>query len=867
MLQWKSISMLVILGLTLSSIPIFLSFSTIEKTQVSEIDRTSINLQALAKNFGEHIPVTVRFENGLTDAVYGLIQSLGIKFSLGSARNSHIGSYYLLEGNADGLTTLIDFGAVAEIAPQTFSNFLESPRDISIPEINADDVWNTLDDFGRNITGQGIMIADLDSGVDWRHPDLWYADGGTYPYINSTSTGFVNGTDAVDLNRDFALTPDEILYALDLNRDGVFQPLTEWLWADNVTQNAFPDLGEPFFVVNDTLGNAILDGDDSLVMLGTPKTKYIVEMDGDPVVPHQLVWDRDVNLTSSTHSDTSIYGGGHGTAVASILLGGQLGYRKWVGVAPDSELMMIRVIGDDYTTLSIEAGLAYANATGADVVIIEIGSWTYDYLDGSSLVEQMIDDLVADGIPVIAPSGNLGGKDKHCMFNTVSNTPYLVDWMLPPAGGEVTSDINDVFITILSIDSTDFQLCNFSLVMDRSSFFNYTLTIYLHPGIGYGNFHAETGATNFVVESFISQSTRGTSMLGIWIHGILPTITAPPWHKLNVTTSSPTEMHGYISDEESSWSGGCTWTSDVSDAYEITWPSTADSAISVASYNTRYGIVGDLATYSSRGPRIDGIIKQSVGAPGGFDIISAYSNGTQWQTWYNNYGSLPFDQQFGSYRLFSGTSAAGPHVAGCAALVLQADPTVGDQVKTIIESTARTDGNTSTVPNSRWGFGKLDADAALSMVLADTNPPVFDTHSRIPLTPNATESVTIIVNVTDVSGVAAVVLSYYNGTSWINVTMSWDGSNYVGVIPAFPLGTEIEYKMYANDTLGNWAVTPTFSYTVGMVTTPTTSTTPTTTATTGATAWEPDYLVLALMLCGVLVLIVLYVAISRRRLK
>jgi len=857
--QRKAVGTLLILGLILSSIPVLTSLLTYENEQVSEIERASINLQALARVFGEHIPVVVRFHMGLTSAVHTLIQTLGLEFSLGAESSSHVGSYYLLEGDADSLATLIDFGVVADIAPQTFSKFLESPRDISIPEINVDDVWNTLDGLGRNITGEGILIADLDSGVDWRHPDLWFADGETYPYVNATSTGFLNGTDAVDLNRDTALTPDETLYALDLNRDGIYQPLTEWLWADNVTQNAFPDLGEPFFVVNDTLGNGLLDGDDSLVMLGTPKTRYIVEMDGDPVVPHQLVWERSVNLTSSTHKDTSVYGGGHGTSVAGILLGGQLGYRKWVGVAPDAELMMIRVIGDDHTTLSIDAGLAYANATGADVIIVEIGSWTYHYLDGSSPIEQMIDDLVADGIPVIAPSGNLGAKDKHCKFTTASNVPYLVDWMLPPAGGEVTEDINEVYITVLSVDPTDFQLCNFSLIMDRSSFPNYTITIYLHPGIGYGNFYPEMGLTNFVVESFISESTRGTSMLGIWIHGILPTTTVPFWHKLNVTTPAPTFMHGYISDDVSSWSGGCTWTSDVSDDYEITWPSTADSAISVASYNTRYGTVGELASYSSRGPRIDEFKKQSVGAPGGFDIVSAYANGTPWLAWYNENGNLPFDEQFGSYRLFSGTSAAGPHVAGCAALMLQADPTVGYQVKTIIESTARVDGFTGLIPNDYWGYGKLDADAALSVVLTDTAPPVFDSYGRIPTIPNATESVTITVNVTDASGVDTVILSYYNGTAWINVTMSWDGSKYVGVIPAFPLDTIIQYKMYANDTLGNWAVTITFNYTVGTITTITT--------TSGVNGGQPDYLVLALLLTGVLVLLVLYVAMSRRRSK
>ncbi|TFG30869.1 hypothetical protein EU528_07595, partial [Candidatus Thorarchaeota archaeon] len=738
-MQRKLVSALIVSCLVLSSVPAFFHLISLDDQQKKTHVSGNIDFDVLTGVFGERIPVVVRFDSDFAPDMSRILSDLNIEFSLGSQTTSHVGPYYLLEGDQAGLETLISLGVVLDIAAQTRAQFLQSPRDISIPEINADDVWQALDDYGRNVTGEGILIADLDSGIDWRHPDLWFADGGTFMYVNSTMTGFVNGTDAVDLNGDYTLTANEALYCLDLSRDGIFNATTEWLWVDNVTQNAFPDVGEPFFVANDTSGNGLLDGWEDLVMLGTPKTRYIVEKDGNPS-PSLQVWDRELNLTISTHKDTMANGGGHGTAVAGILLGGQLGFRRWVGVAPSAELMMIRVIGDDFTTLSIEEGLAYANATGADVILTEIGSWTYHYLDGSSLAEEMMDELVAAGIPVIAPSGNLGGSDKHSMFTTAPDTAYQVDFAVPPAGGEITEDIANVYITVLSVNSTDFATCNFSLIMDRSSFPLPPITVYLQPGSGYGNFNPSPGPVNFVVESFISASTRGTSMLGIWIHGVIPTITVPPFHQLNVTSPDVTVLHAYISDDQSSWSGGCTWTSDVSNNYQITWPSTADSAISVASYNTRYGIVGDLASYSSRGPRIDEVAKQSIAAPGGYDIVTAYSNGTTWLLWFNNYGSLPYDAQFASYRLFSGTSAAGPHVAGCAALLLQIDSTSGNQVKTIIELTARNDGFTGAVPNNDWGAGKLDVEAAAAILLADTEPPVFGLHTRTPNIPVDTES-------------------------------------------------------------------------------------------------------------------------------
>ena len=841
----------------------------------------AVDFYSLTDTFGESIPVVVRFDRPMDDYLKDMVRALEISFSLGSADVSHIGPYYLLEGSADSLTTLRNLGMMSEVAPQTPSYHLESPRDLSIPEIGADAVWSLEDYMGENVTGEGILIADLDSGVDWRHPDLWFpSTARTYSWLDGGAPDgtFTNGTDGVDLDDDGAISADEVLYCLDLDRNGQYNTRLEWIWADTLGQNAFPDYGEPFFVVNDTSGDGLLDLGERLTELDTPKTKYIFEK--DPLLGTVQMWERGVNLTSSSHKDDSYAGGGHGTAVAGVLLGGQIGFRDYVGVAPGAELMMVRVIGDPNTWLTVEEGLTIANNTGADVILTEIGSWTYHYLDGSSVVEQMIDLLVADGIPVISPSGNLGGKDKHSLFNPPPGTPFQVEFSIPPPDGTyVTEDIAEVYITILSVDPIDFSSCNFSLIMDRSSVPAAPITVYLHPGLGEFNWFAEppVAPPGFTIESFISQSSRGTSMLAIWIHGVLPVTVAPPFHMLNITAPTDATFHGYISDDQSSWTGGCTWQTMVSDDYEICWPSTADSALSVASYHTRGlygGAIGTLATFSSRGPRIDNFNKQGVAAPGGYDVISDYANGTPWQDWYNGEGLLPFNQSFGSYRLFSGTSASGPHVAGTAALILQVNSTIGAIAPDIIKSTATEDVFTGSVHNSLWGWGKLNALAAVSQVAPDTEEPVFGSHSRTPLNPNSTQSVTLNVSISDNDGLDTVLLEYYNGTHWHNITMTPSGSFYVAVIPALPNGTSVDYRFYANDTSGNWGVTGLFNYVVQDPTTSTTTTTgstttsgtsSTTTNTPTTTDGQLDYLRLALALSVVFAFIVLYVVYSRRR--
>ncbi|WP_392673571.1 S8 family serine peptidase [Streptomyces sp. LN785] len=88
-------------------------------------------------------------------------------------------------------------------------------------------------------------------------------------------------------------------------------------------------------------------------------------------------------------------------------------------------------------------------------------------------------------------------------------------------------------------------------------------------------------------------------------------------------------------------------------------PGAADSALTVAAVDKQ----DQLASFSSRGPRLnDNALKPDIAAPG-VDIVAARAAGTSMGT--------PVDKYYTSS---SGTSMATPHVAGAAAIVAEAHP-------------------------------------------------------------------------------------------------------------------------------------------------------------------------------------------------
>ena len=121
------------------------------------------------------------------------------------------------------------------------------------------------------------------------------------------------------------------------------------------------------------------------------------------------------------------------------------------------------------------------------------------------------------------------------------------------------------------------------------------------------------------------------------------------------------------------------------------------------------GTVGELWEGSGVGPTYDGRIGVDFSAPGEGSIAPVAAD-----SFFASAAFGPSDGG-GKYTFFGAVSGASPIAVGVIALMLQRNPTLDAiQVRQILRSSARSDSFTGTVPNTRWGYGKLDAVAALA---------------------------------------------------------------------------------------------------------------------------------------------------------
>lgn len=102
----------------------------------------------------------------------------------------------------------------------------------------------------------------------------------------------------------------------------------------------------------------------------------------------------------------------------------------------------------------------------------------------------------------------------------------------------------------------------------------------------------------------------------------------------------------------------------------------------------------------------------------------------------------------------------------------------------------------------------------MSIEIMVDSPPAIIELSRTPVTPNYDQDVVVSAIITDDINVSEALLSYTHQTEWHNASMNRYGDVFNATIPTQPFDTTVQYKVHANDTVGNWTESDTYFYTI-----------------------------------------------------
>jgi subtilisin family serine protease len=545
----------------------------------------------------------------------------------------------------------------------------------SIPSIRADEVWAEKDLSGRNITGQDLTIAIIDTGIDYTHPD----------FGNCTRTYRLNGT-----VYSYELESEHPINFTRLN--------TTW----TISKPGASKLSIHFSKID--IGRK---GLISLRNSTGSEVKYYTENQEDvwsPAIPgdavtieyfsynSSIVWGFSIDKIIDGSTDMSVAGckvaggynfvsdssdfiddNGHGTQCAGIAAGN--GSVK--GVAPDAGILAYKAIGEDGNGEEddILAAIDRAIIDGADIISLSLGG------NGNpdDAVSTSIDKAVDLGVVVVVSAGNKGPNNGTITSPGCARKALTV--------GAVYKDNQSA-----NRQSKLSIIANHSRNIESSAFINSNLTSeggitgeLEYAGIGLQGDYAKNNFRSKIALIMRGNISNEVKLMNAYASGAMGAI--------------------IYNNVEGNFVGSLTSPSNLpvlsiskNDGEELL------STLSNQSLTVNMSIRPDsniMSYFSSRGPAYM-LNKPDIVAPG-VNICSTKAG------YIFKYMNTCRDD---SHTSSSGTSLAAPHVAGATALLLQKNPGwTPQQVKAALINTAKDIGN----PYNAQGAGELDIYSAIML--------------------------------------------------------------------------------------------------------------------------------------------------------
>lgn len=439
---------------------------------------------------------------------------------------------------------------------------------------------------------------------------------------------------------------------------------------------------------------------------------------------------------------------GHGTCVAGIAAGNSFSTKgtpyegQMTGVAPEADIIAVRIKNDDNFTLNVADAVSYifkkADAMGKPCVInTSIGTY-YGSHDGTDLATQMMENLLdeSNGRVLVAAGGNAGHIKHHLGYTVPTNDAAITFFDYISATQDVyfdlwadTSNFNHTLFAVGCNDElgTDLgrmpydSVKGFSLVEGVGDIKSASLTglggtlgqVLMQVTLEGAKYHVE-----FLVQGILNQNylwrleTTGGGRFDLWsdrnlmgTSNIVSTIAGIPIQYPNyrhadslktivsswqcsdkvITVGNYSNRAGYL-DRDSSYQN-----------------------MTIAPYNE---VVGKRFATSSFGPTRDNRLKPDIMATGSTTIATGDSIFITQAVSPSNRVKVSITQK---HIRNGGTSMASPIVAGIAALYLQRRPNASYQeVKDALILTAKKDEFTGSNANVEYGNGKVNGFRAVS---------------------------------------------------------------------------------------------------------------------------------------------------------
>ncbi len=557
----------------------------------------------------------------------------------------------------------------------------------SVPLINADDAWTLHDSHGLNVTGVNKTIAIIDTGIDYTHPDLGAC----------SSNNIVHGT----------------LENYSLESEHPYNDSADISWT--ITRPGYTNISLHFSKIDVESGwdyVSILNGSNQTVIyytgsqsdLWTPtipgNTITVRLTSDDSITSWGFAIDRILNGTIEfVWNCTKIIGGydfvnydsdpmddnGHGTHCAAIAASN--GTLR--GVAPSAKLYAYKVLdssGSGYTSDIIAALDAAVDPNGdndtsdhVDVISMSLGaSGTPD--DALSLAT---DNTVDAGVVVVAAAGNDGPDNYSIGCPGCARKALTVGATYK---NNVSSGRTQTKLFVVTDNNT--ELWSLGFTYSNTTPAGGLVKQVLYADIGYaGNFTSQNFTDKIALmrrgELNFSQKVANAVAAG----AVGAIIYNNEQGNFYGTLDSPSPIPAVSTSKEN---GTYLLNLIIANTTRVNLTVIPEPDI--------------VAEFSSRGPAFI-YDKPDVIAPGVLICAAQYAD-------FEN-DSKCFDNR---HIAISGTSMATPHVAGAAALILQAHPDWSPlEVKSALKYTARDFG----LPRNKQGAGLIDVYAAANL----TKPP------------------------------------------------------------------------------------------------------------------------------------------------